>query len=124
MTIHYGAGFEKDFGLRDGEVLSKGQHWRRHLVFGIKVLDDFARTGTGQPVANEAFVLIARPGVPRSPVVHRVDLLSADQVVALVRRREAILADRISPRYAAEAGHCQSCAFRSQCEGAGRPRRS
>jgi hypothetical protein len=38
--------FEKDFGLRDGEVLSKGQHWRRHLVFGIKVLDDFARTGT------------------------------------------------------------------------------
>jgi hypothetical protein len=38
--------FEEAFGLRDGEVLSKGQHWRRHLVFGIKVLDDFARTGT------------------------------------------------------------------------------
>lgn len=29
-----------------------------------------------------------------------------------------------SPRYAAEAGHCQSCAFRSQCEGAGRQQRS
>ena len=79
---------------------------------------------TGQTVASEAFVLIARPGVRRSPVAHRVDLLSAEQVVALVRRREAILADRISPRYAAEAGYCRSCAFRNQCEGAGRPRRS
>ena len=79
---------------------------------------------TGQTVASEAFVLIARPGVPRSPVAHRVDLLSVDQVAALVRRREAILADRIPPRYTEEVGHCQSCAFRSQCEGAGRPRRS
>ena len=79
---------------------------------------------TGQTVAAEAFVLITRPGARRSPVAHRVDLLSANQVVALVRRREAILADRISPRYTEEVGHCQSCAFRSQCEGAGRPRRS
>jgi len=38
--------FEEAFGLRDGEVLVEGQRWRRHLVFGIKVLDDFARTGT------------------------------------------------------------------------------
>lgn len=38
--------FEGAFGLRDGEVLVEGQRWRRHLVFGIKVLDDFARTGT------------------------------------------------------------------------------
>ncbi len=78
---------------------------------------------TGQTVAPEAFVLIERPGVRRSSVAHRVQLLSVDQVVALVRRREAILADRGSPRYAAEAGHCQSCAFRSQCKGAGRTRR-
>ena len=79
---------------------------------------------TGQTVAAEAFVLIARPSVRRSPVAHRVDLLSVDQVVALVRRRQEILADRIHPRYAAEARHCQSCAFRSQCDGAGRPLRS
>jgi CRISPR/Cas system-associated exonuclease Cas4 (RecB family) len=79
---------------------------------------------TGQTVSAEAFVLIARPGVRRAPTAHRVDLLSADQVVALVRRREAILADRTSPRYAAEASHCQECAFRSQCEGAGKSRRN
>ena len=38
--------FEQAYGVRDGEVLKHGQQWRRHLVFGIKVLDDFARTGT------------------------------------------------------------------------------
>jgi len=38
--------FEQAYGPRDGEVLKLGQRWRRHLVFGIKVLDDFARTGT------------------------------------------------------------------------------
>ncbi len=75
---------------------------------------------TGQTVASEAFVLIARPGVRRSPVAHRVDLMSADQVVALVRRREAILADRISPRCTEEVGHCRGCAFRNQCDRAGR----
>ena len=78
---------------------------------------------TGKTVASEAFVLIARPGVRRSPVAHRVDLLSVDQVVALVRRREAILADRISPRYTEEVGHCRGCAFRNQCDGAGGERR-
>ena len=35
--------FEQAYGVRDGEVLKLGQQWRRHLVFGIKVLDDFAR---------------------------------------------------------------------------------
>ena len=38
--------FEQAYGLRDGEVLKLGQRWRLHLVFGIKVLDDFACSGT------------------------------------------------------------------------------
>ena len=38
--------FEQAYSLSDGEVLKLGQQWRRHLVFGIKVLDDFVRTGT------------------------------------------------------------------------------
>ena len=38
--------FEQAYGLRDGEALKLGQQWRRHLVFGIKVLDDLVRTGT------------------------------------------------------------------------------
>lgn len=31
--------------MRSGKQLKKGERWRRHLVFGIKMLDDFARTG-------------------------------------------------------------------------------
>lgn len=38
--------FEQAYGLRDGEVLKLDQRWRRHFVFGIKVLDEFANTGT------------------------------------------------------------------------------
>jgi len=38
--------FEEAYGIREGEKLKKGERWRLHLVFGIKVLDDFARTGT------------------------------------------------------------------------------
>jgi integrase len=45
--------FEETFGLRDGEVLAEGQRWRRHLVFGVKLLDDFARTGTISRVVVE-----------------------------------------------------------------------
>lgn len=38
--------FEQTFGLRDGEVLVRGQRWRRHLVYATKVLDDYVCTGT------------------------------------------------------------------------------
>ena len=38
--------FEETYGIREGEKLKKGGRWRLHLVYGIKVLDDFARTGT------------------------------------------------------------------------------
>jgi CRISPR-associated exonuclease Cas4 len=76
---------------------------------------------TGQTVAAEAFVLIERSGARRSPVAHRVDLLSVDQVAALVRRRSAILADRISARYTEDVGHCRGCAFREKCDVDGGP---
>jgi integrase len=38
--------FEQAFGLREGEVLVDGQRWRRHLIYALKVLDDYACTGT------------------------------------------------------------------------------
>lgn len=38
--------FEQAFGIREGEQLKKGERWRLHLVFGLKILDDFARTGS------------------------------------------------------------------------------
>ena len=38
--------FEQAYGVREGEQIKRGERWRRHLVFRVKVLDDFARTGT------------------------------------------------------------------------------
>lgn len=38
--------FEEAYGIRNGEKLKKGERWRLHLVYGLKVLDDFACTGT------------------------------------------------------------------------------
>ena len=38
--------FEQAYGVHAGEHLKKGELWRRHLVYGIKVLDDFVCTGT------------------------------------------------------------------------------
>lgn len=58
--------FEEAFGLRDGEVLKEGQRWRRHLVFGIKVLDDFARTGTISRFAVETTGLRVPSGMHKA----------------------------------------------------------
>src|SRR5690606_4936337 len=38
--------FEEAYGVREGEKLKHGERWRLHLVYGIKVLDDFVHTGT------------------------------------------------------------------------------
>jgi hypothetical protein len=32
--------------MRNGECLKPGERWRRHVVFGLKVLGDFAREGS------------------------------------------------------------------------------
>lgn len=38
--------FEEVYGHCDAKLLKPDEHWRRHLVFGLKILDDFARTGS------------------------------------------------------------------------------
>lgn len=38
--------FEDAHGLRDGQCVKQTDAWRRHLVFSVKVLDDYARTGS------------------------------------------------------------------------------
>jgi integrase len=37
--------FEQAFGLHGGEATKRGEHWRRHLVFSLRMLDDYAHTG-------------------------------------------------------------------------------
>ena len=38
--------FEGVYGLREGECLKPTERWRRYLVFGLRILDDYARTGS------------------------------------------------------------------------------
>ena len=38
--------FEEVYGLGEGERLKPTERWRRHLVFGLRILDDYARTGS------------------------------------------------------------------------------
>ena len=71
---------------------------------------------TGQSVEPYAFVSILRPTGWRALRHHRVALLDADDVVALHRRREAILAGHVAPRYARSCNACNRCAFRSRCD--------
>jgi hypothetical protein len=39
------ARFSDVYRMRDGEYLKPSERWRRHVVFGLKVLGDFAREG-------------------------------------------------------------------------------
>lgn len=45
--------FIQSFAIREGEQLKKGERWRCRLVFGIKMLDCFAHTGTIDRFAAE-----------------------------------------------------------------------
>ena len=40
-----GARFVDAYRIRDGEDIKPNEGWRRHIVFGVKVLGDFARDG-------------------------------------------------------------------------------
>ena len=68
---------------------------------------------TREVVAHHGYVIAQTPDGARE--AHRVRLVSGEAVVALVRRREAILASRINPRPAASVGMCRTCAYRSNC---------
>lgn len=38
--------FEEVYGLREGKHLRPAERWCRHLVFALRILDDYARTGS------------------------------------------------------------------------------
>lgn len=68
-------------------------------------------------VARYGYVVVKRPSRASSYTAHRVELMSGAGVVALVHRREDILAGRVRPRHATHPATCRVCAFRSECEG-------
>ena len=51
------------------------------------------------------------------PITHQVNLMTDQQVVALVRRREEILAGHgVLPRKSLSLKTCDACAFRADCD--------
>ena len=71
---------------------------------------------TGQSVASYGYVMVKAPAPRALPNAHRVKLMTDQQLVALVRRREDILAGRILPRWPVSLKTCDTCAFRGECE--------
>ena len=70
---------------------------------------------TGERVSEIGYVLAQDlSGKRRS--VHKVRLLPGADVIALARRREAILKGRIVPRYTSSQGLCGHCAYRAECK--------
>ena len=71
---------------------------------------------THQAVASYAYVMVKAPTRRALPTVHRVQLMTDEQVVALVKRREDILAGRVLPRSSYSQKACLTCVFRAQCD--------
>ena len=83
-----------------------------------------AMEGQGLMVAPYGYVVVKRPIGDARYTAHRVELMSGADVVALVHRREDILAGRVRPRHAEHPSTCWTCAFRSECERPSIPRRA
>ena len=71
---------------------------------------------TGQSVALYGYVMVKAPTRRALPIAHLVKLMTDEQVVALVRRREDVLAGRALPRWPLSWKACPTCAFRTQCD--------
>lgn len=72
---------------------------------------------TRQAVASHAYVMVKTKAGRSLPHAHRVDLMSDDQVIALIRRRDDLLAGRVLPRWPLSLRTCDTCSFRGRCGG-------
>ena len=69
---------------------------------------------TGERVSEIGYVL-AQDLLGKRRSVHKVRLLPRAGVIAVARRREAILKGRVVPRYTSSQGLCSHCAYRAEC---------
>lgn len=71
---------------------------------------------TRETVEPYGFVTVLVPGRLGKARSHRVPLLDAGALIRLHQRRDAILAKRVAPSYAASDAACRGCALRSKCD--------
>lgn len=69
----------------------------------------------GESVADHAYVLTERPDGRRWGC-HRVRLMEPVDLIALVERREKLLAGKTEPQPTCAPGMCQKCAFVRPCD--------
>ena len=108
--------------LRDAELVYMERLFRTSEPVGLVAKIDRAQRvavmgQTKQIVASYAYVMVKAPIGRDLPIAHRVQLMTDEHVVALVWRREDILAGRVLPRPPWSRKTCLSCAFRGQCDG-------
>jgi CRISPR/Cas system-associated exonuclease Cas4 (RecB family) len=70
---------------------------------------------TGERVSEIGYV-VAQDLLRKRRSVHKVRLLPRADVIAVAKRREAILNGRIVPRYADSEGLCRNCSYRAGCK--------
>ena len=72
-------------------------------------------TSTHEPVSNIGYVLV-QDSFDKRRSVHKVRLLPRADVIAVAKRREAILKGRVAPRYSSSQGLCRHCTYRAECK--------
>lgn len=70
---------------------------------------------TRQAVASYAYVMVKAPTGRALPIAHRVELMTDEEMVALIKKREDILSGRVMPRRSYSQNSCHTCVFRAQC---------
>lgn len=70
---------------------------------------------TGERV-NEIGYVLTQDLLGRHRSVHKVQLLGRADVIAVARRREAILSGRAVPKYTDSDGLCRYCSYRAECK--------
>jgi CRISPR-associated exonuclease Cas4 len=70
---------------------------------------------TGERVSEIGYVL-AQDLLGKRRSIHKVRLLPRAGVIAVARRREAILKGRVVPKYTGSQGLCRHCAYRAECK--------
>lgn len=109
-------GYRLDAAMRLAEFKTR----KRAVVYPSDVIELSVQrlvveNGTAERVSDVGYVVAHDPLSKRKAVL-TVQLLPRADVIALARRREAILSGRLVPRYARSRTLCSDCAYRLECK--------
>jgi CRISPR-associated exonuclease Cas4 len=65
---------------------------------------------------NEIGYVLTQNLLGRHRSVHKVRLLPRAEIIAVARRREAILSGRVVPKFTDSEGLCRRCSYRAECK--------